>query len=311
MMPDSSRFETRRAEVLLIAASFMWGSSFVGSKICLNAGLLPFETVFYRMAVGVALLGIVFHKQLRRFSKAALLTGILLGVVTSGIYSLEMYGISMTEATKAAFLTSTNIVMMPFLYAAFFHVRPQPRSIAAAVLALGGVWCLNCVRGGLSLGPGDLLLLGTAFLYAINSITVAKLGKDCPAVQITFLQLLTTLVFTGVMMQFQGCSGSYPVEAVGALLYLAIGPTLICFLIKNYAVQRISPVTCTLILATEGIFCALLSMVLLRERLTLSMCAGILLILCGIITEELGTAVWTYAMRKWKRLAEPGVCEKK
>ena len=271
----------------------MWGSSFVCSKICLNAGLLPFETVFYRMAVGVALLGAVFHKQLRRFSRPARLTGVPLGVITSAIYSFEMYGISMTEATKAAFLTSTNIIMMPFLYAAFFHVRPRLRSIAAAGLAMGGVWCLNRVQGGFAFGPGELLLLVTAFLYAMNSITAAKLGKDCPAVQITFLQLLTTLIFTGIMTLIQGRGGSYPIEAVGALLYLAVGPTLICFLIKNYAVQRISPVKCTLILATEGVFCALLSVALLHEKPTPSMCAGSLLILCGILVEELGSIVYS------------------
>lgn len=278
----------KKAAGLLLFASFLWGSSFVGSKICLNAGLFPFETVFYRMVAGTAMIGFAFHKQLRHFSRQALVTGILLGVITSGIYTFEMYGISMTEASKASFLTSANIVMMPFLYAAFFRTRPSLHSVLAGVLALAGVWFLSLAgkaAGGIAFG--DVLLLITAFLYAMNSITVAKLGPNAPPVQITFLQLFTTMVFTGFMTMVQGRCGSYPAEAIGALLYLALGPTLICFLIKNYAIQRLSPVKCTLILATEGIFCALLSMVLLHEKLTLSMCFGIMLILCGILIEEL------------------------
>lgn len=128
----------------------------------------------------------------------------------------------------------------------------------------------------------------------MNSITAAKLGPNLPPVQITFLQLFTTMVFTGFTTMVQGRCGNYSAEAVGALLYLAVGPTLICFLIKNHAIQLLSPVKCTLILATEGIFCALLSMVLLHERLTLSMCFGILLILCGMLTVELGAVLWKH-----------------
>ena len=108
----------------------------------------------------------------------------------------------------------------------------------------------------------------------------------------TFLQLLITTVYTGIMTLIQGRCGNYPQEAVGALLFLAIGPTLICYLIKNYAVQRLTPVQCTLISATEGIFCALLSVVLLHEHVTVQMCIAILLILAGILTEQLGEVAW-------------------
>lgn len=283
----------KKASGLLWLAAFLWGSSFVGSKICLNAGLYPFETVFYRMAAGTAMMGLLFHKQLRHIPRQAVLAGVLLGVVTSATYTFEMYGVSMTEAAKSSFLTSSNTVMMPFLYAVFFRTRPSLRSVLAGLLALSGVWFLSLAgsaSGGVALG--DLLLLVTAFLYAMNSITAAKLGHDSSPAQVTFLQFLTTMVFTGVMTLFQGRCGHYPGKVIGALAFLAVGPTTICFLIKNYAIQLVSPVKCTLILATEGVFCAVLSMLLLHETLTLPMCFGILLILCGILTEELGTVVW-------------------
>lgn len=278
---------------LLFIASFLWGSSFVGSKICLNAGMLPFETVFYRMAIGVTLIGLVFRKSLTHMSIPTLRVGILLGMITSAVYTVEMYGISMTETSKASFLTSTNIVMMPLLCAVFFRVRPKAHSLIAVALAITGVWLLNLgSTGKFLLQTGDLLLLTAAFLYAMNSIVVAKFGAESPPIQITFLQLLTTMVYTGVMTFFQGRSGIYSKEAVGAILYLAIGPTLVCFLIKNYALQHLSPMKCTLILSTEGIFCALLSITLLREQLTLHMLSGIALIFAGIAAEEFGEQVW-------------------
>lgn len=289
--------QEKKAAGLLLIASFLWGSSFVGSKICLNAGLFPFETVFYRMIIGTALIAVVFYRQLRHFTRRSVIVGILLGLITSTVYTFEMYGISMTETTKASFLISTNIVMMPFLSALFFHTRPHFRSVLAALIAMVGVWLLGGGSYGFSLALGDMLLLFTAFLYAMNSITVAKLGMEVSSIQMTFLQLLTTTVYTGIMALVQGRCGNYPQEAVGALVFLAIGPTLICFLIKNYAVQRLTPVQCTLILATEGIFCALLSVILLHEHVTVQMCIAILLVLAGILTEQLGEVVWKKAVK--------------
>ena len=243
------------------------------------------------MVIGTALIAVVFHRQLRHFTRRSVIVGVLLGLITSAVYTFEMYGISMTETTKASFLTSTNIVMMSFLSALFFHTRPRFRSALAALIAMAGVWLLGGGSYGFSLALGDMLLF-TAFLYAMNSITVAKLGMGVSSIQMTFLQLLTTTVYTGIMTLLQGRCGNYPQEAVGALVFLAVGPTLICFLIKNYAVQRLTPVQCTLILATEGIFCALLSVILLHEHVTVQMCIAILLILAGILTEQLGEVVW-------------------
>ena len=292
----------RQATWLVFLASFLWGSSFVASKICLNAGLFPFETVFYRMAIGVAGLALVFHKELRRFSPAALRTGLTLGAITSVIYTVEMYGITMIETTKASFLTSTNIVMMPFLCALFFKAMPKPRSFLAAAVTITGVGLMSLTGGeSFSLALGDTLLLCAALLYAMTSITVAKLGGGASPIQITFLQLTVTMVYTGVMTLIQGRVGSYPPQAIGALLYLAIGPTFICFLIKNYSLQYISPMRCTLILSTEGVFCALLSVIILHDTVTLKMVAGIVLIFTGIMIENFGSYIFEKIKEKTAR----------
>lgn len=281
-----------KATGLMFLASFLWGSSFVGSKICLNAGMLQFETVFYRMVIAVIGIGIVFHKQLRPFSRAAIKTGLAVGAITSAIYTAEMYGISLIETTKASFLTSTNIVMMPFLCAVFFRERVQLRSFLAAAVTITGVAVLSLAGGErLTIEPGDALLLLAALGYAMSSITVAKLGSGASSIQITFVQLFVTMVYTGIMTLFQGRGGHYPPQAVGALLYLAIGPTLVCFLIKNYALQHLSPMKCTLILTTEGVFCALLSVLILHDRVTARMLLGIALIFLGILTENFGEQI--------------------
>ena len=45
----------------------------------------------------------------------------------------------------------------------------------------------------------------------------------------------------------------------------------------------------------------LLSILLLHEKLTPSMCFGIVLILCGILTEQLGHTVWDRLKQRFRK----------
>lgn len=277
----------KKAAGLLLMAAAMWGSSFVASKYCINSGMLQFEIVFYRFALGSVLTALVFWKQLRHPTRSAVRTGVLLGLLTVVTFTLEMYGLAMTQATKASFLTATNIVMMPFLYALFCGVRPTRYSLLAAVLAMTGVGFLSLTDGFGSFAVGDLLLLLDAATYGLNSICLVKLGGEDSRVQISFFQFLTTAVCMGILTLFQGTGGHYGTVSVLAVLYLAAVPTVLCYLIKNLTIKYINPVRCTLILATESIFCAMLSALLLGDRLNLQMLAGIVLICAGVLKEIL------------------------
>lgn len=277
----------KKASGLLLAAAAMWGSSFVASKYCINSGMMQFEIVFYRFFLGSILTAIVFWKQLRRPVKSAVRTGVVLGLLTVLTFTLEMYGLAMTQATKASFLTATNIVMMPFFYALFCGVRPTRYSLLAAVLAMTGVGFLSLTDGFGGLAVGDVLLLLDAATYGLNSICLVKLGGEDSRVQISFFQFLTTAVCMGILTLFQGTGGRYGAVPVLAILYLAAVPTVLCYLIKNLTIQYLNPVRCTLILATESIFCAVFSAILLGDRLDLQMLAGIVLICAGILMEIL------------------------
>lgn len=280
----------QRASLLLLAASAMWGSSFVASKYCINSGMLQFEIVFCRFALGTLLTALLFRKQLRRPARSAVRTGAALGLLTALTFTLEMFGLAVTEASKASFLTATNIVMMPFLYALFFRVRPARRSLLAAALAMTGVGLLSLTEGLGRIAPGDLLLLLDAVTYGLNSILLVKLAGEDSRVQISFFQFLTTAVCMGVLTLFQGTGGVRTAPAALSVLYLAAVPTVLCYLIKNLTLKYLDPVYCTLILSTESIFCAILSAILLGERMTGRMLAGVALICCGVVTEILRPA---------------------
>lgn len=265
----------------------MWGSSFVASKVCINQGMMQFEIVFYRFLFGSILTGIIFHRELRHISRSALRTGILLGLVTSAGFAVEMFGITLTQTTKASFLASTNIVLLPLLYSLALRRFPKGRTVCAALLVLTGVGFLSLTDGFGRIVSGDLLMLLAAVTYALNSMIVIFLARDDSRIQLSFLQFAVTAVIMGVLTLFQGTGGAMDLPAAGGIAYLTVFPTVVCFLIKNIAFQYVEPVRCTLILASESIFCAVISRVLFHDVLTGQMALGIVLILTGILLEIL------------------------
>ena len=281
----------KNAPWLLLLTSAMWGSSFVASKICMNGGMRQFETVFFRFGLASLLTFSIFFRQLRHPNRRAVRTGIIVGLITVCSYTLEMFGISLIQANKASFLTATNIVMMPFLYFLFCHVKPKLSSLVAAVLAFTGVGFLSLTDGFGSFALGDALLLADALTYGLNSISVAMLAGEDSRVEISFYQFLTTTAVMGVLALFQGFSPSYTVPAVAALVYQAGLPTVVCYILKNMAIRYMDPVRCTMILSTESIFCTIVSWLLLKEVLTPRMLLGAILILTGVLVEVLVPAL--------------------
>ena len=287
----------KNAPWLLLMASAMWGSSFVASKICMNGGLRQFEAVFFRFGLATLLTFLIFFRQLRHPHRRAVRTGVVVGLITASSYALEMFGITMTQANKASFLTATNIVMMPFLYFLFCHVRPRMRSLGAAALAFTGVGFLSLTNGFGSFALGDALLLADALTYGLNSIAVATLAGEDSRVEISFYQFLTTTAVMGVLSLFQGFGGSCTPAAAAALLYQAGIPTVACFIIKNIAIRYMDPVRCTMILSTESVFCAIVSWLLLREVMTPRMLLGAALIFAGVLMEVVRPAASRQAVK--------------
>ena len=266
----------------------MWGSSFVASKVCINSGMQPFETIFIRFSFGALLIWIIFHKRFRPYNCSAIRLGLLLGISTASGFALEMTGLVTVEASKASFLTATNIVILPVMYCIRYQILPRRSSFIAILSAFFGVTALSFTGDIFSpIEVGDILLLGAACTYAINSMLAVTLHAGDSMIQVSFIQFTTTAGIMGILTWIHGCGGIYTMCSMSATAYLIICPTVICYIIKNSAIQYLTPVRCSLILATQGIFCAALSILILGDTISWRILIGSVLIGIAIILETL------------------------
>ena len=273
--------------LLLLLVSALWGSSFVGSKICMNSGMNGYEIVFFRFVLGAIFMGILFHKDLRHTTKSAARAGFLIGLTMVLSFGMEMFALKVTAANKISFLAATNVVITPFMYTLICKVPLKKTSVLAALISMVGVSFLTLQGGFGALAVGDIVMLLTACVYSLNTVLVFIVAKGNSFLQIVFFQFVTGAAGMGILSCIQGFSGNYTMPGVLGTVYLAVFPTTVCFVLRTYAVRYVSPTRTAVIFSTESVFCAILSAILLHEMPTLPMLFGMALILCGILVEIL------------------------
>ena len=291
----------RNAPLALVLVAALWGSSYVATKICVSSGMYTFETLLFRLSLSSVLIWIAFRKNLHNFTRTAVRSGVLMGIVTAANYALEINGLARVPASKAGFLVATSTVMFSFLHSAVHRTRPQFSVIIAAVLSTIGVGVLGLNSGQMGrISIGDVLLLLSAAVCAVRNLLIADMKETDSRIQITFLQLSVAAVLLAPAAFVQGFSGAYTKECVAAILYVAIFPTVFCHIIKNTAMKFVNPVLCTLILATESIFCALVSVMLMKDPVTWQLLVGSAMIISAIVLKVLAP-MWAEKAENQKR----------
>ena len=102
------------ADLGLLAVALVWGSGFVASKSALDS-MTPMMLMALRFSVAALLSGIIFRKNLKHLSKETIKAGCIIGFFLFSAFAAQMIGLQYILAGKQAFLTATNVIMVPFI----------------------------------------------------------------------------------------------------------------------------------------------------------------------------------------------------
>lgn len=275
----------KKADILLIAASLMWGSGYIGADIGLKAGLTPFQLISGRFIIASCIMLIVFNKHLKETTKHEIKCGIILGLFTAMGFAFQTVGLVHTSVSNNAFLISTNVAIVPFLYWAVAKVKPDAHSIIGVIITIIGIALLT-LNSSLKISRGDFITLLGAVSYACNMVAVGRfLGKGSP-MHVTFIQFVTVAISMSILMPFEGAHAQINATGFMTLLYLATIATVLTYLIQNYAFKYTIPTKGSIILSTESVFGTILSVIILHESLAIKTIIGSLVIFSAIIFTE-------------------------
>ena len=274
--------------LLIIAATVIWGSSFVLVKDTTDV-ISPAWILVVRFFMAAALLALFFLKKRTLFLKPDYIGyGALFGLLLFCAYYLQTIGITDTTPGKNAFLTGTYCVMVPFLAWAVAQRRPGMHNVLAALLCIAGIGLVS-LSASFAIGLGDALTLSCAVFYALHICIVSKYSQKRDIYVLTMWQFFFVGVFAlvaGVVFEKPPVWGALEATTWGALLYLGVACTAIALLFQNIGQKHLAPSSASLLLSLESPFGVAFSVALGAEALTGRMFAGFALIFLSIIVSE-------------------------
>lgn len=279
------------ARLALFTAAVIWGTGFIATQIALDAGLSSAAIILGRFGVAAAIMLLIFYKELRaKLKKQDLKNGMILGVLLFTAFIIQTLGLQHSTPSNNAFITATNVVIVPFLWWAVSKQRPMKIVFFASFLCLAGIVTLSVdFSAGFALGFGDLLTLLAAFLFACQITATGVLAPKMDLRVLVFLQLATSalcalIVFCIVDRDFAAFHNPHGFAAV---LYLGVFSTCICYFLQTKSQTRVSSSTAAIILSTEALFGAVLSVMLGYDALDARLIFGGLIIFGSVILPDI------------------------
>ncbi|MCX4093263.1 DMT family transporter [Nocardia sp. alder85J] len=282
-----ARSRDRSAPVLMVAG-ILWGTGgLAGARLGAQAHLQPVAVACLRLLLGggCAVAYLAVSGGLRGLPRTpaalrrVLLTGVLLGQF-QGCYFAAVHYVSVSLATMVTIGAMPVFVTLGTL--ARTRRRPGGRTVAALSAALSGLVLLTWSPGVAVTGAGLAAGLGLSLACALGFATLTLLT----ATPVAGLAPLPTTAFGMVLggavlvpiAAVSGLSLSFHPATLATALYLGTVPTALAYTLYFRGLRTAAPIFASLAALLEPLTAAVLSAVLLGDRLTpLGWCGAALL----------------------------------
>jgi drug/metabolite transporter (DMT)-like permease len=273
-------------EIGLFGVTIVWGMGFVASQLSLDSNLTPMQILTLRFLISTILIFIIYIKKVKLISKGSLKAGAILGLLLFLGFALQTVGLQFTTPSKNAFLTATNVVMVPFIGIFVFKKAIDKYGVIGAIMACVGVGTLT-LNNSFSINKGDFLTLGCAVAFALHIIYVGEFVKKHDPIILTMLQLGFAFLFSLIaLIVYKETNIVLNTKGIMAILYLGIFSTTLAFLLQNIAQKHTNETRAAIILSMESFFGSLFSVLFIHEAMTIKMVIGCILILSAVIVCE-------------------------
>jgi drug/metabolite transporter (DMT)-like permease len=273
----------------LIFVTIIWGFAFVVVKNSLDY-VPPLYMMAFRFTIASVVLALLFLPKFKLLDKSTFFHGMILGIFLFAAYAFQTVGLQFTTAGKNAFLTTTYVMMVPFLNWFFHKSKPSWNCVLAAIIALAGIGLLS-LQGDFSMNRGDVLTIICGFFFAVHIIFISRYTQTQDPVLLTILQLAFSALFSWIFAPFT--DGHFPLQetlradVIVSMLYLGLFSTLLCFLLQNVCQKYLRASTTSLLLSFESVFGVIFSIIFLKEILTAKMIVGCVLIFFALVLSEI------------------------
>jgi drug/metabolite transporter (DMT)-like permease len=285
---------------LLIAAMvFFWSANYIVGKIALRE-FPPLLLVGLRILFAGLFMLPVYATQTGRASWRKRDVPLLIYLGMFGVTLNQLFfvvGLSMTSVAHSALIIAMTPIFVLAIAALIKQERLTWRKAAGMLIAFAGVGILNAIpppAGPPSSQPsvlGDVFVTLAALTFALFTVMGKQVSLRHSSVTVnTFAYVGGALALIPVVI-WQGRNFSYGMVSLTAwssVLYMALFPSMICYLIYYHALAHISASRVSAFSYLQPVVAMLLAALTLGERITLPLLAGGAVIFSGVLITERG-----------------------
>ncbi len=276
--------------VLLFVVAVVWGSGFIASQMALDANITPQLLMLVRFGIAALVIGLGFFKKIKTNLKLSnIAPGVIVGVFLFLGFFIQIVALQYTTPANNAFLTSTNVIMVPFIWWFVNKKAPQLRIFVACFLCVIGVAILSYKAGvGISFAIGDTLTIACALFFALQIVSTETLAKKMETSVIVFLQFATAAILSLIafLISDRDFTPLLNLDGLLPVIYLALFSTCLCYFLQTFAQKYVSSSKAAIIMATEALFGSLFSVILGYDALTVYMAVGGGIIMVALVLSE-------------------------
>ncbi len=285
------------SDVLLLSVAVIWGLGFPVTVMAIDAHISSGLMVALRFGIAAAVVGLISFRQLRSLTRRDVALGGIAGVILGTAFLLQIMGQGLTTPSNSAFLTSLNVIIVPFL--SWIN-----RMLLVAFGCLAGAAVLTISPGeGLNFNTGDLITLACAVVFSLHISYLGRIAGHIDAGKLTFLQMATAallgLAYT-LAFELEQLSQADLSRGLVPVLYLGLLSSAFSFFAQTFAQKHTSPARAAVILGCEGLLGSIFSVLLGYEPLTLNLILGGLIIFTSLLVMEIDPS----AVFRWNARTE-------
>ena len=282
-----------QGSIMLLITAMIWGTAFVAQSEGMKY-VRPFTYNAVRTLLGgIVLIPIIFlfrvkdKKREKSRLPETISGGICCGIILFIASSLQQYGISLTSAGKAGFITALYVIIVPLL-GIFLGRKCSLKVWICAVIAVTGFYLL-CIEEGLTLSKGDLYVLMCSFFYALHILTIDHFNaKNADGMMMSCIQFFTAGTLMAVcMFLFEEPSVNDIIAARYTILYTGVMSCGAAYTLQIIGQRFTPPAVATLLMSLESVFAALSGWLILSEQLSAKELTGCALVFTAVIIAQL------------------------
>lgn len=239
---------------------------------------------------------IISRKKLKLLNKTYFRLAIPTGLFMAAANVFQKIGLQYTTPAHYAFLENLSVIIVPILSIFFIKKRPGILTIIAAILCMASSFLLTGMSNasGNSAFIGDLLCASAGICYGVNIAATGAFAKKLYTPLYLMIQMFVEFFISGIATivfhatKIESIQFDFHWRLIVANIAVAFITNTLCWLLRTKALRTLDASVVAVMSPFSAVITSVISILIGKDTLTLTLIISIGLGLLSIILSALG-----------------------